>query len=136
MSICIMGRRIKDDGFMRTRMVMKLTERFSNGRGPKSYDSIAWKEMRVGRKENCRSELTKNEKEMLRNFFSFCKISCATVLKMQFGIWTRLQNAITQFSTYILSVFFLKRIVDHPQTTAGKYVGYWYLISFLFTDSK
>ena len=36
-----MGRRIKDDGFMRTKMVIKLTERFSNGRGPKSYDSIA-----------------------------------------------------------------------------------------------
>ena len=32
-------------------------------------------------------KLTKNEKEMLRQFFfSFCKISCATVLKMQFGI--------------------------------------------------
>ena len=31
-------------------------------------------------------KLTKNEKEMLRQFFSFRKISCATVLKMQFGI--------------------------------------------------
>ena len=69
-------------------------------------------------------KLTKNEKEMLRQFFPSVKSAVRQFFEN--AIWHL--NSFNECNNAILHVyslsFFSKRIVNHPQTTTGKYVGY------------